>query len=118
MNESQSAEFWCKTGGSPQPKITWQRHGRVLGECSLRWGGVNCRAFSERHRVTFSKGTSFLRVLTTVFHQDPGAYSCHVENLAGGENVTFDLTVQGKLTDYVIACDNLCNSLFSFYTLI
>ena len=100
VNESQSSELWCKAGGSPHPKITWQRLGRPLGECSLRWGAVNCRTFSERHTVTFSKETSFLRIATTDYHKDSGAYSCHVESLAGSENVTFQLTIQGTPTVY------------------
>ena len=98
MNESQSTEFWCKAGGSPQPVIIWQKHGQDLGECSLRWGAVNCRTFSERHKVSFSKGTSFLRVVNALFHKDDGQYSCTVKNTVGGENVTLHLTVQGRLT--------------------
>lgn len=99
MNESQSTEFWCKPGGSPQPKIIWQKHGQDLGECSLRWGAVNCRTFSERHKVSFSKGTSFLRVVNTLFHKDDGQYSCIVKNTVGEENVTLHLTVQGIVID-------------------
>ena len=98
VNESQSTEFWCKAGGSPQPKIIWQKQGQDLGECSLRWGAVNCRTFSERHKVYFSKGTSFLRVVNALFHKDDGQYSCTVKNTVGGENVTLHLTVQGKMT--------------------
>lgn len=53
--------------------------------------------------VAFSKGTSFLRVSTANFHKDSGEYSCHVKNLAGSENVTFQLTIQGKpLNDVII----------------
>ena len=102
VNESQSAELWCKPGGSPQPQVTWKRHGRDLGECSVKWGAVNCRSFSKRHVVTFSKGTYYLRFPSTTFVQDSGGYSCHVENLAGGENVTIELTVQGNGSYFVI----------------
>lgn len=96
INESQSAEFWCKVSGSPRPKITWQRHGQSLGECGLRWGAINCESFSERHELTFRNDTSFLRVSEAKFFDDAGSYSCYVENLAGAGNATLQLTIQVK----------------------
>lgn len=96
INESQSAEFWCKVSGSPQPKITWQRHGQSLGECGPRWGAINCESFSERHELTFRNDTSFLRVSEAKFLDDAGSYSCYVENLAGAGKATLQVIIQGK----------------------
>ena len=68
----------CQFSGNPQPTVTWYRNGVKIiekGRASLH---VN--------------GTLTIR---QVHPQDTAQYMCHVVNVAGSDNLTSKVTVEG-----------------------
>lgn len=75
VHTGQTAEFECKVGGDPKPKVIWEREGSKL----------------PIGRVVIMENKT-LRIMNTMV-QDEGLYVCTAVNDVGFEKATATLTV-------------------------
>uniref|UniRef100_A0A8C8AK76 Ig-like domain-containing protein n=1 Tax=Otus sunia TaxID=257818 RepID=A0A8C8AK76_9STRI len=77
-----SALLECKVSGSPPISVAWFRNGLKL---------VN----GEKHQISFSDNLCILEV-NSLSDSDTGTYTCKATNIAGSDECSAVLTVQGQ----------------------
>lgn len=77
-----SALLECKVLGSPPISVAWFRNGLKL---------VN----GEKHQISFSDNLCILEV-NSLSDSDTGTYTCKATNVAGSDECSAVLTVQGQ----------------------
>uniref|UniRef100_A0A8C5TTY2 Ig-like domain-containing protein n=1 Tax=Malurus cyaneus samueli TaxID=2593467 RepID=A0A8C5TTY2_9PASS len=76
-----SALLECKVSGSPPITIAWFQNGLKL-------------VSGEKHQISFSDNLCILEV-NSLSHSDTGTYTCKATNVAGSDECSAVLTVQG-----------------------
>lgn len=76
--------FQCEVKGMPPPAVMWYKGNKILR---------NCADFLQKF-----DGCRATMLITEVFPDDEGRYSCLVKNEAGEAKTTCYLTVKGNNT--------------------
>lgn len=77
-----SALLECKVSGSPPISVDWFRNGLKL-------------VSGEKHQMSFSDNLCILEV-NSLSNSDTGTYTCKATNVAGSDECSAVLTVQGQ----------------------
>lgn len=77
-----SALLECKVSGSPPISVAWFRNGLKL-------------VSGEKHQISFSDNLCILEV-NSLSDSDAGTYTCKATNIAGSDECSAVLTVQGQ----------------------
>ena len=98
VDEGNSVIFECTATGIPAPEITWLKDGVELNSISdprITFGfASDPMDFSRDDGETVLGVTRNLTLANTV-DEDSGSYVCMATNIAGNDNDTFEVIVQG-----------------------
>lgn len=81
--DGQQARFSCRVSGTPIPQISWFHAGRPI-------------AHHREVKVLQSQNGNVGLIITEVFPEDTGDYTCVARNKAGEARTTATLMVEGK----------------------
>ena len=98
VDEVNSITFECTATGIPAPEITWLKDGVELNSTSdprITFAAASDpMAVSRDDRETVLEVTRNLTLANTV-DEDSGSYVCMASNIAGNDNDTFEVIIQG-----------------------
>uniref|UniRef100_A0AAR5PDB0 Titin-like n=1 Tax=Dendroctonus ponderosae TaxID=77166 RepID=A0AAR5PDB0_DENPD len=82
-----SVVFQCKVEGYPRPQITWFRQTHIIKE-------------SIDFQMYYTEENVATLVISEVFPEDAGTFTCVAKNSAGFASSTAELTVEGPLSSH------------------
>ena len=77
----------CTFSGIPAPEVIWRKGQDVI------------RASDGRYQITSARNSSYLEANVTSNDFD-GLYECIVTNIAGSDNLSIEIKLDGKLYTY------------------
>ena len=94
VDEGNSVIFECTATGVPAPEVTWLKDGVELNSTSDPRITFGAASDPMDDRETVLEVTRNLTLANTV-DEDSGSYVCMATNMAGNDNDTFEVIVQG-----------------------
>ncbi|XP_025832493.1 titin isoform X2 [Agrilus planipennis] len=85
--DGQTVQFECQVEGFPKPQITWFRQTQIIKP-------------SQDFQMFFDDDNVATLIITEVFPEDAGTFTCVAKNSAGFASSTTELVVEGPLSDH------------------
>ncbi|XP_029465550.1 myopalladin isoform X5 [Rhinatrema bivittatum] len=89
-SESQLIVFECRVKGAPSPKVEWYREGTLIED------SPDFRILQKKPRSMAEPEEICTLVITEVFSEDSGTFTCTASNKYGTVSSTAHLTVRGS----------------------
>ncbi|XP_030058995.1 myopalladin isoform X2 [Microcaecilia unicolor] len=89
-SESQLVVFECRVKGAPSPKVEWHREGTLIED------SPDFRILQKKPRSMSEPEEICTLVITEVFSEDSGTFTCTASNKYGTVSSTAHLTVRGS----------------------